>query len=115
AVIRWVKHDLDARQAHFAQLLGQVRLPLIERRFLIDQVVEESLIRQNSDAKDLVIEAMKYHLCPETRPEIQTPRTERRLPDGLRPYIFAVGGGSLFTTHNECEFYDPAQDRWFGL
>src|SRR5699024_887412 len=46
---------------------------------------------------------------------IQTPRTEHRLPDGLRPYIFAIGGGSLFTTHNECEFYDPAQDRWFGL
>lgn len=112
STIRWIKHDIKNRKEHFSTLLSYVRLPLIERNFLINQVIEETLIHQNSEAKDLVIEAMKYHLCPENRSEISTPRTQHRKPEGQQPYIFAIGGGSLFTTHSECEFYDPRDNKW---
>lgn len=112
AVIRWVKHDVAERQDRFSTLLSYVRLPLMGRSFLINQVVTEPLICNNSEAKDLLIEAMRYHLCPEDRIDVQTPRTLPRKPDGLEPFIFAIGGGSLFSIHSECEFYNPVDNSW---
>ena len=31
---------------------------------------------------------------------------------GIQPYLFAIGGGSLFAIHSECEVYNPRTDRW---
>lgn len=116
AVMRWLKHNFESRRTHFATLLSYVRLPLISRHFLIEQVLEESLIRQDSEAKDLLIEAMRYHLCPEERTEsLHSARTKQRSPDGLEPYIFAIGGGSLFSIHSECEFYNPRDNSWSAV
>jgi len=39
-------------------------------------------------------------------------RTLERKPEGMKPYIFAVGGGSLFAIHNECEVYNPKTNQW---
>lgn len=111
ATIRWIKHDFKSRENYFSTLLGHVRLPLIERNFLINQILKEPLISENNQAKDLVIEAMRYHLSLENRTD-NSPRTQQRKPDGLSKYIFAIGGGSLFTTHNECEFLDPVDNTW---
>ncbi|KPM10475.1 Kelch-like protein 4 [Sarcoptes scabiei] len=105
ATIRWIKFDLKSREQYFPLLLGHIRLPLIERIFLINKILDEPLIKQNSQAKDLVIEAMKYHLSFEDRKE-NHPRTAHRKPNG---------GGSLFTTHNECEIFDPRDDIWIEL
>lgn len=111
ATIRWIKHDSKSREIHFSTLLSHVRLPLIERNFLINQILVEPFVRENNQAKDLVIEAMKYHLSFENRSG-NSPRTQHRKPDGLTEFIFAIGGGSLFTTHNECEFFDPRDNTW---
>ncbi|KAH7642303.1 kelch-like protein [Dermatophagoides farinae] len=111
ATIRWIKHDSKSREIHFPTLLSHVRLPLIERNFLINQILAEPFVRENNQAKDLVIEAMKYHLSFENRSG-NSPRTQHRKPDGLTEFIFAIGGGSLFTTHNECEFFDPRDNTW---
>jgi len=115
AVMRWVKHDLKLREQHFGDLLQHVRLPLTTRTFLLTQVSEDPLIQSNQSGKDLLIEAMKYHLNPEHRRSLTTVRTQQRTPDGLRTYLFAVGGGSLFAIHNECEYYNPRLDRWGSL
>ena len=115
AVMSWVKHDLKTREQYLGNLLQHVRLPLMERTFLLDQVSKDPLIKSNQSGKDLLIEAMIYHLSPEHRRSMGTVRTQQRTPDGLKPYIFAIGGGSLFAIHNECEFYNPRLDRWGSL
>lgn len=33
----------------------------------------------------------------------------------MRPYLFAVGGGSLFAIHNECETYNPKTNSWMPI
>ena len=33
----------------------------------------------------------------------------------MKPYLFAIGGGSLFAIHNECELYNPRTDRWAAI
>lgn len=54
-------------------------------------VDSESLIREDSECKELLLEAMKYHLLPEQRSVMSSQRTSERRPDGMKPYVFAVG------------------------
>ncbi|XP_054165297.1 kelch-like protein 17 isoform X2 [Oppia nitens] len=115
AAMAWVKHDMKEREQHLGSLLYHVRLPLMERTFLLEEVSKEPLIKSNQTGKDLLIEAMIYHLSPEHRRAMSSVRTQQRTPDGLRPYIFSIGGGSLFAIHNECEYYNPRLDHWGSL
>ncbi|KAK8384505.1 hypothetical protein O3P69_009358 [Scylla paramamosain] len=115
AVISWVKHDLPARQKHVPELLKYVRLPLLSRDFLTSNVDAEPLVRENASCHHLLLEALKYHLLPEQRAVLASPRTQERQPDGVKPYLFACGGGSLFAIHSEVECYNPRTDRWMPV
>uniref|UniRef100_A0A8C7EAZ0 Kelch like family member 17 n=1 Tax=Nothoprocta perdicaria TaxID=30464 RepID=A0A8C7EAZ0_NOTPE len=104
AVLSWVKHDVDSRRQHVPRvsLLGKcVRLPLLSRDFLMSNVDTELLVRHHSECKDLLIEALKYHLMPEQRGVLSNSRTRPRRC-----------GGSLFAIHGDCEAYDTRTDRW---
>lgn len=86
---------------NFHQLMSHVRLPLVSREFLMTCVETEPLIREDQQCKELLLEAMKYHLLPEQRSLMTTQRTLERRPDGMRSYMFAVG--KFF--HAFCSFY----------
>lgn len=115
AVLNWLKNDLAERQKHISQLMSHVKLPLVCRDFLMSCVETEVLIRDDPHCKELLLEAMKYHLLPEQRSSMVTKRTLERRPEGMRPYIFAVGGGSLFAIHSECESYNPRSNTWTSI
>ena len=112
ACIAWIKHEPAERKPHVYKLLRHVRLPLISREFLMNHVDTEPLVRESGECRELLLEAMRYHLLPEQRASLASPRTAYRQPEGVRPYLFAVGGGSLFAIHSECEVYSPRSDRW---
>nr|XP_042902267.1 kelch-like protein 17 [Parasteatoda tepidariorum] len=112
SIVTWIRHDSSARERYLGKLLHHVRLPLTGRDFLLAQVADEPLLQGSQEGKDLLIEAMKYHLLPEQRNNMVSVRTTYRKPEGLRPYLFAIGGGSLFAIHCECEYYNPRTDRW---
>lgn len=115
AVLNWVKHDLVERKKHIAELISNVRLPLLNREFLMENVETEPLVREDHHCKELLLEAMKYHLLPEQRSSLVSQRTLERRPDGMKQYVFAVGGGSLFAIHNECEVYNPKTNNWAAI
>lgn len=115
AVLNWVKHDLSERKKHISELMSHVRLPLVNREFLMSCVETEPLVREDFHCKELLLEAMKYHLLPEQRSSLVSQRTLERRPEGMRQYIFAVGGGSLFAIHNECECYNPKTNAWMTI
>ena len=97
------------------QLRGFV-IPILEnlfsREFLMNYVDKEPLVRETAECRELLLEAMRYHLMPENRSALTSYRTSYRQPDGTKPYLFAIGGGSLFAIHSECEVYNPRTDRW---
>ncbi|KAL0271210.1 UNVERIFIED_CONTAM: hypothetical protein PYX00_008380 [Menopon gallinae] len=115
AVLNWVRHDLTNREQYISKLMRHVRLPLMTRDFLLSHVDSENLVRDNSECKELLLEAMRYHLLPEQRSQLMNERTTLRRPEGLKPYLFAIGGGSLFAIHNECEVYNPRLERWTSI
>ncbi|XP_012590002.1 PREDICTED: pleckstrin homology domain-containing family N member 1 [Condylura cristata] len=93
AVLSWVKHDVDARRQHVPRLMKCVRLPLLSRDFLLGHVDAEGLVRHHPDCKDLLIEALKFHLLPEQRGVLGTSRTRPRRCEGAGPVLFAVAQG----------------------
>ena len=68
-----------------------VRLPLLSRDFLMSNVDTELLVRHHSECKDLLIEALKYHLMPEQRGVLSNSRTRPRRCEGASTVLFAVG------------------------
>ena len=115
AVMNWIKHDLPNRKHQLTELLSLVKLPLLGRDFLMFTVEPDELIRSNLNCKDLIIEAMKYHLLPEMRPYLHNSRIRHRRNAKLAPLVLSVGGGSLFAIHCECECYEPRTNKWFMI
>jgi len=115
AVMKWIKHDLTIRKKHMFELLSCVRLPLLRRDFLMLTVEPEDLIKSDTQCKDLLIEAMKYHLMPEMRRYLQKKRTQYRHASGMEPCIYVVGGQSLFAYHSDCEIFCPKTEKWTSL
>jgi kelch-like protein 17 (actinfilin) len=58
AVLNWIKHDLTERKKHIAELISNVRLPLLNREFLMENVETEPLVREDPTCKELLLEAM---------------------------------------------------------
>eukprot|EP00794_Sanderia_malayensis_P003257 gene3257-3738_t len=115
AVMNWIKYDLQSRKQHLVELLSLVKLPLLSRDFLMFTVEPDELVKSSSECKDLIIEAMKYHLLPEMRPYLHNSRSRIRKNTNLTSLLVSVGGGSLFAIHCECECYDSENNKWFMI
>jgi hypothetical protein len=76
-----------------------MKLPLLTREFLIEHVESEPLVRECPETKDLLIEAMKYHLMPEQRKNLQTERTTPRRSEEARPILFVIGKNMHYIVH----------------
>ncbi|KAA0183376.1 hypothetical protein HAZT_HAZT001995 [Hyalella azteca] len=110
------KLNVESEERVFtAVLLKHVRLPLLSRDFLTSMVDNEPLLQGHPECQALQLEALKYHLLPEQRNSFTSERTVERKPLGYKPYVFAVGGGSLFNLHSEVECYNPRTDRWMPV
>ncbi|XP_037077641.1 kelch-like protein 17 [Pollicipes pollicipes] len=115
SVVKWVRHAEAERKQHVSELMSHVKLPLLPRHFLVSTVDQEPLLRDDPACRELLLEALKYHLLPEQRASMASARTADRRPDAAAPYLFSVGGGSLFAVHSECEVYSPRLERWLSV
>ncbi|KAF0303651.1 Ring canal kelch [Amphibalanus amphitrite] len=115
-VLRWINYDLPAREQHLADLMSQVRLPLLSRDFLVQQVKKEPLLQPNAACKDFLIEALLYHLSVSNDggPAVESLRTKPRQPVGL-PKILLVVGGQAPKAIRSVEAYDLKQEKWLSL
>nr|XP_046908347.1 kelch-like protein 18 [Dermatophagoides farinae] len=113
AVMRWTSHDEKMRQQNLADLMRQVRLPLLYPEYLTDVVLGNKLVRQSLECRDLIDEAKDFHLLPARRESIARERTRPRSGHHVQGSIYAVGGltktGDSMST---VEVYDPQTKRW---
>ncbi|XP_053474893.1 kelch-like protein 5 isoform X1 [Ictalurus furcatus] len=109
ALLSWVRYDPTNRQSQLPVLLQHVRLPLLKPQFLADMEANP-LLRDSVECQRLVMEAMKYHLLPERRPLLQSPRTRpRKATVGV---LFAVGGMDATKGATSMEQYCVRRDTW---
>ncbi|KAJ6655392.1 hypothetical protein lerEdw1_005450 [Lerista edwardsae] len=109
ALLTWVRHDLEQRKKDLSKLLANIRLPLLAPQFLAD-MENNALFRDDIECQKLIMEAMKYHLLPERRPMLQSPRTKpRKSTVGV---LFAVGGMDATKGATSIEKYDLRTNMW---
>lgn len=70
-------------------------------QFLVDTVQQDPLISEDPACRELIREAVLYHLVPERRSEIQSNRTRPR--QSTLENIYVLGGADL----NKGEFRSP--------
>jgi len=115
AAIRWLEHNRTSRAVNFDRVLEHVRLPLVSPYFLHDCVDKQSIIRENSRCRDLLDEAVAFHLLPDRRHEMRNSRTKPRKASGLVEVIILVGGEDDKVVLRSVESFDPATHAWKTL
>ncbi|XP_053202417.1 kelch-like protein 3 [Panonychus citri] len=113
SVMSWVSHDEDNRSKYLPQLLEHVRFPKLAQETLLQIEDQYPLIKSDSTCKDLLIEAMKFHLSKGTVVS-SNPRFRNRSPV-IKPKCLLVVGGQSPKAIKHCEFYDFTSERWYDL
>ncbi|KAL9926004.1 ring canal kelch protein-like [Glossina fuscipes fuscipes] len=108
-VINWLRYDIATREQYTADLMKHVRLPFLAKEYITQKVDKEPLLQGNVICKNLIIEALTYHLLPS---EIKTVRTIPRKPVEL-PKILLVIGGQLSKAICSVECYDLREEKWY--
>lgn len=143
AAMEWVRFDVAVRNKSLRALLEHVRLPLLTKgdfnsypeliissEFLVSISQENELLKDaDKDCKDLIIEALTYHLLPielktkRGRSRISSfllilaggsTRTRPRLPLGLSKVLIIVGGQAPKAI-KKVEAYDYKNECWQRL
>ena len=120
AMMSWVKHNLEERNAHVSTLLQCVRMPLMSATYLSREVKNEVLVMDSFEGRGLLIEAMDYHLKKHYMrdagaSQLSLNTTPRKCP-GLE-YLFAVGGSGPPVFEDDpyldlCECFDLEKNEW---
>ncbi|XP_037656072.1 kelch-like protein 1 isoform X2 [Choloepus didactylus] len=128
ALMMWVKYDMQRRCNDLSMLLAFIRLPLLPPQILAD-LENHALFKNDLECQKLILEAMKYHLLPERRTLMQSPRTKPRKSTVGTLYavggmdnnkgvtvlegpIYAVGGHDGWSYLNTVERWDPQSQQW---
>ncbi|XP_045135999.1 kelch-like protein 5 isoform X4 [Portunus trituberculatus] len=113
ALVVWLKYDLEERTKNMADLLSLVKLPLLSPQFLTDHIETNVLFKENRECQELILEALKYHLLPERRSALQSPRTKPRKSTVGDMYV--VGGMDSNKGSTGIERYDLRTNSWTSV
>ena len=91
AIIRWVRFDPEKRSIHLEDLVKNVRFSLITRRHLTDVILNEELMLDNTFCRQLIFDAIRYHLVPETR-NGSVGSVDGRPRERVTRFIYLLGG-----------------------
>ncbi|KAL0870830.1 hypothetical protein ABMA27_004676 [Loxostege sticticalis] len=116
AVIRWMQHDAEVRQQQLGAVLEHVRLPLLPQDVLVTRAAAEPLVSAGIRVKDLVIEALSFHLLrPERRAAAAAGCARARPRAGARAagaQALLVVGGQAPKAIRDVEAYHLGCGRW---
>ncbi|XP_042868768.1 kelch-like protein 5 isoform X2 [Penaeus japonicus] len=110
ALVTWLKYDLENRSKDMARLLGLVKLPLLSPQFLADHIETNLLFKEDRECQDLIVEALKYHLLPERRSTLQSPRTKPR--KSTVGDLYVIGGMDSNKGSTGIERYNLRTNTW---
>ncbi|XP_042699365.2 kelch-like protein 5 isoform X2 [Chrysemys picta bellii] len=96
----------------FADAQGCTDLHKVAHNFtmFLADMENNALFKDDIECQKLIMEAMKYHLLPERRPMLQSPRTKpRKSTVGV---LFAVGGMDATKGATSIEKYELRTNMW---
>ncbi|XP_022795178.1 kelch-like protein diablo [Stylophora pistillata] len=112
AVLAWIKFDVDGRQKFAAEILSNVRFPMLSPEFLMDRVATEEIVRNERTCSDLLLEAAECLLLPKRKSQVHSHRVAPRRPTTVNHVLYAIGGMSRREASKSGEKYDPRERKW---
>uniref|UniRef100_H2YWD1 BTB domain-containing protein n=1 Tax=Ciona savignyi TaxID=51511 RepID=H2YWD1_CIOSA len=114
AVKRWVGHDVVTRSGDFAEMLSNVRLPLIHPSYFVNTIECDEQVLSNPACQSILQETRKYHILGN---EINSERTRPRRSTGCSAAVVIVGGCDRVGGYNMpyVEAFDPVTGQWSSL
>ena len=111
--LHWINFKSPERLKFAYFLMSRIRFPLISPQELVEFVMNESIMKNDAQCLELVLEANKYHMLPQKQPLMQNLRTQVRSDkpcimlmdvDDEGPKVFDLARltwGTLRVTHIE--------------
>jgi len=116
SVVRWINHDNGARDKYAPALFEQIRFPLMQPEYLVKRVDPLPVCQTNTQCKEFVEEAKRYHLLQARRQEFVSTRLARRNHgDHVEVIIFIGGKTHPKTTSTDLWCYCLANRLWTRL
>ena len=104
-IVKWVSHKKSERESKFAELLSQVRLKSISRKFLSNELVHEELVATSKESLNFVLRSMECIFDPFLEDAAKPPR---KCLERYTDVIFVCGGRTALC-------YLPQDDVWYQL
>lgn len=118
ALMSWINYDKVERNKFLPTLIQHIRFPRLSQQSLVRIEDEYPLIKSDTTCKDLLIEAMKYHLIIQCKDQMNAvsnnARFRMRAPRG-RPKCLVIVGGQAPKAIRHCEYYDFTTNKWSDL
>ncbi|XP_062603562.1 kelch-like protein 24 [Saccostrea cucullata] len=93
-VFDWIHADIDNRKQHIKTLFEHLRLPLLQPEYLLEVVEQNPLIQNETECREILDEAKRYHLLPARRQEFISPRLVYRNLGDFEEVVVCIGGSN---------------------
>ncbi|XP_061169051.1 kelch-like protein 24 [Saccostrea echinata] len=93
-VFDWLHADICNRKQHIKTLFEHLRLPLLQPEYLLEVVEQNPLIQNETECKEILDEAKRYHLLPARRQEFISPRLVYRNLGDFEEVVVCIGGSN---------------------
>uniref|UniRef100_A0A667ZST3 Kelch like family member 10 n=1 Tax=Myripristis murdjan TaxID=586833 RepID=A0A667ZST3_9TELE len=110
AIVHWISHSPEDRKHHIAMLLSKVRLALMNAEYLLNNVKNHVLVKNNPGCRLIIINALTAMVDNSgSNLNYKNPVSCPRLPHAI---LLAIGGWCGGSATNVIEAYDSRADRW---
>uniref|UniRef100_A0A1B0A4I8 Kelch-like protein diablo n=1 Tax=Glossina pallidipes TaxID=7398 RepID=A0A1B0A4I8_GLOPL len=121
AAISWVKHNLEKRRVHLAELMSHIRLPLVSTEFLTNHIVAEPLLTEDQKCYKFVMEALTYQLKESSHQLTKVAQLREKCQTGTKHcnesfHVFLLGGIRDHRTGiKKCKVYDISKKKLVSI
>lgn len=114
AIVKWIGKDPDNRKTSMTQLLGKLRLGLMETEYFMHHVRGHEYVKAcGEEIRPLIRDALQVlHRLESNQDQSFHVLTRPRLPHQI---LLAVGGWSGGSPTNVIEAYDSRADQWVNV
>uniref|UniRef100_H2YWD3 BTB domain-containing protein n=1 Tax=Ciona savignyi TaxID=51511 RepID=H2YWD3_CIOSA len=113
AVKRWVGHDVVTRSGDFAEMLSNVRLPLIHPSYFVNTIECDEQVLSNPACQSILQETRKYHILGLLAIVDRCRWRHRMITMG--GHVYCVGGYDGKNRLRSVERYDSFSNTWIEV
>lgn len=116
AAFSWIAHDFKFRKGYFCDLLPMVRLGLVSKLYVKEQLYKHKLVRECKKCRDYIKDLRDFETCPGTYEGM--PDFSLNLRSGMyRPEgcLLVMGGVELTTIRPCINCYNPVSQECFYI